>query len=306
MTVQIMQPEQTIAAIEGEFIALASSHNLVKWGAECNYAIQQIYKNNYSVGIAQKNPTSVQNAVRNVAAIGLTLNPVLKYAYLVPRDNMICLDISYMGLMHLAQDTGSVIWSQCKVVYKKDNYLNRGVSVEPEHSYAAFGDRGDIAGVYCIVKLADGDFLTHEMDIDSVYAIRNRSMAWKTKKAGPWATDEVEMIKKTCVKQASKYWPKVERLQEAITVLNEGGEGIDFEAEKKEAKEASTDYQFAQLLVGHMSNEDGEALLDDWIEGGSEQQEMAWRHLGAPDRRKIKQLLSDERAQRKLNEGETV
>ena len=163
-----------------------------------------------------------------------------------------------------------------------------------------------MVGVYCIVKLADGDFLTHEMDIEAVYQIRNRSMAWKTKKAGPWATDEVEMIKKTCVKQASKYWPKVERLQEAITVLNEGGEGIDFEAEKKEAKEASTDYQFAQLLVGHMSNEDGEALLDDWIEGGSEQQEMAWRHLGAPDRRKIKQLLSDERAQRKLNEGEIV
>jgi recombination protein RecT len=306
MTVQVMQPEQAIAAIEGEFIALASSHNLVKWEAECNYAIQQIYKNNYSVGIAQKNPTSVQNAVRNVAAIGLTLNPVLKYAYLVPRDNMICLDISYMGLMHLAQDTGSVIWSQCKVVKAKDQYLNKGVSVEPEHSYAAFGDRGDIVGVYCIVKLADGDFLTHEMDIAAVYEIRNRSMAWKTKKAGPWATDEVEMIKKTCVKQASKYWPKVERLQQAITVLNDGGEGIDFDAEDKARTEASPDYQIAQQLIGHMSNADGEALLDDWTAIDQDEQEKVWRRLSAPDRREIKKLLSGERAERKLNEGETV
>jgi recombination protein RecT len=37
-----------------------------------------------------------------VAAIGITLNPASKLAYLVPRDGMVCLDISYMGLLHRA------------------------------------------------------------------------------------------------------------------------------------------------------------------------------------------------------------
>ena len=119
MTVQnYVAPEQTIVAVQQDFKQLASVHGSVNWEAECNYAIQQIYKNDFTTKVAVGNPVSVQNAVRNIAAIGLTLNPALKYAYLVPRDGQICLDVSYMGLMHLAQDTGSVVWAQCKIVHQ--------------------------------------------------------------------------------------------------------------------------------------------------------------------------------------------
>jgi recombination protein RecT len=301
MTMQVYAPEQLVLAVKDDFNALSKTHGSVEWEAEKNYAIQQLYKSKFAVETAQKNPVSVQNAVRNLGAIGLSLNPALAFAYLVPRDNQICLDISYRGLMHLAQDTGSVIWSQCKVVHANDQYTNNGVSVEPEHKYSAFGDRGDIVGAYCVVKLADGDYLTHEMAIADIYAIRDRSMAWKSGKPCPWRTDEKEMIKKTVVKQASKYWPKVERMQKAIQVINEdSGEGIDFEAEKREYVEASEPYQWAQVLIGHMSNDDSEALLDEWEGGGSELQEKAWRHLGAPDRRRIKELLKQEREARTI------
>lgn len=297
-----IEPQDVIVAVKSEFNQLASKHQAVQWEAECNYAIQQVYKSKYAAQVATSNPVSVQNAVKNIAAIGLTLNPALKYAYLVPRDGMICLDVSYMGLMHLAQDTGSVIWSQCKIVHENDNYVNKGASVEPEHTYSAFGDRGAIVGAYCVVKLADGDYLTHEMKIDDIYAIRNRSMAYK-KNSGPWVTDEKEMIKKTVVKQASKYWPKVERMSEAINMINEAGEGIDFEEEKRESVEASSEYQWAQLLVSHMSQGDGEALFDEYMSvcaKDNEYVERAWRHLSAPDRRNIKAMLSEEKAARKL------
>jgi recombination protein RecT len=297
-----IEPQDVIVSVKSEFNQLASKHQAVQWEAECNYAIQQVYKSKYAAQVATSNPVSVQNAVKNIAAIGLTLNPALKYAYLVPRDGMICLDVSYMGLMHLAQDTGSVIWSQCKIVHENDNYVNKGASVEPEHTYSAFGDRGAIVGAYCVVKLADGDYLTHEMKIDDIYAIRNRSMAYK-KNSGPWVTDEKEMIKKTVVKQASKYWPKVERMNEAINMINESGEGIDFEEEKRESVEASSEYQWAQLLVSHMSQGDGEALFDEYMSvcaKDNEYVERAWRHLSAPDRRNIKAMLSEEKAARKL------
>jgi recombination protein RecT len=76
------------------------------------------------------------------------------------------------------------------------------------------------------------------MPIAKVYDIRDRSEAWKaykktTAKKCPWVTDEEEMIKKTCVKQASKYWPKRERLDQAIHHLNtDGGEGITLKPNK--------------------------------------------------------------------------
>ena len=290
-------PQQIVESVKTDFVNMAKAHNAVTWEAEANYAIQQVYKSKFAADTAMANPVSVQNAVRNIAAIGLTLNPALKYAYLVPRDKQICLDVSYMGLMHLAQETGSVIWSQCKIVHEADTYINNGASVEPEHTYSAFGDRGGIIGAYCVVKLADGDYLTHEMKIEDIYAIRNRSAAYK-RNSGPWVTDEKEMIRKTVVKQASKYWPKVERMQEAIRMINEeSGEGIDFEQEKKTHSEH---YQIAQGLIGLMSNGDGEALLDEWESHEPDFQEQVWRHLGSAERRQIKEMLKTEREQRTI------
>ncbi|TNP50108.1 recombinase RecT, partial [Escherichia coli] len=89
-----------------------------------------------------------QNAIINVAAIGITLNPASKLAYLVPRDGMVCLDISYMGLLHLAQSTGSIKWGQCKLVYSNDTYESNGLDSAPTHKYNAFGERGSIVGGY--------------------------------------------------------------------------------------------------------------------------------------------------------------
>lgn len=188
---------------------------------EAGFAIQVLGANRYAMDTAMANRQSVVDAVVNVAAIGVSLNPAKKQAYLVPRDGKICLDISYMGLMDLAQATGSVRWAQAALVYAGDTFSLTGLDRPPQHSFNPFAkDRGELVGVYVTVKTSDGDYLTHTMTIADVYEIRDRSMAWKKKQAGPWATDEGEMIKKTCVKQASKYWPRADRLDAAINHLN--------------------------------------------------------------------------------------
>ena len=156
-----------------------------------------------------------------MAAIGITLNPASKLAYLVPRDGMVCLDISYMGLLHLAQATGSIKWGQCKLVYSNDTYESNGLDTAPTHKYNAFGDRGAVVGGYCTVKTADGDYLTEEMSLAEIKAVESTSKA----KNGPWKTFWEEMARKTIVKRASKYWPKAQRLDNAIHLLNED-EGV--------------------------------------------------------------------------------
>lgn len=193
----------------------------VTWAKESQFAIQYFQRNDYLAKTALSNPTSAQNAIINVAAIGITLNPASKLAYLVPRDGMVCLDISYMGLLHLAQSTGSIKWGQCKLVYSNDTYESNGLDTAPTHKYNAFGDRGDVVGGYCTVKTADGDYLTEEMSLTEIKATEATSKA----KNGPWKNFWEEMARKTIVKRASKYWPRAERLDNAIHVINED-EGI--------------------------------------------------------------------------------
>ncbi|MFS9433266.1 RecT family recombinase [Citrobacter sp. C348] len=189
----------------------------VTWAKESQFAIQYFQRNDYLAKTALSNPTSAQNAIINVAAIGITLNPASKLAYLVPRDGMVCLDISYMGLLHLAQSTGSIKWGQCKLVYSNDTYESNGLDTAPTHKYNAFGDRGDVVGGYCTVKTADGDYLTEEMSLAEIKTTEATSKA----KNGPWKNFWEEMARKTIVKRASKYWPRAERLDNAIHVINE-------------------------------------------------------------------------------------
>lgn len=215
----------------------------MKFDAEAQFAIQQIYKSDYNIKLAQGNRQAVRDAVINVAGMGLTLNPAMKYAYLAPRDKQLQLLISYMGLVHLAISSGSVLLVVAEIVYEKDKFKLNGVDREPTHEFDAFAPietRGEMIGVYVVAKTAAGDYITTRMTIDEVWDVRDRSESWKSywatrndakPKKSPWVSDEAEMIRKTVIKRGYKLWPRSDRLAKAIDHLNtKAGEGIELTA----------------------------------------------------------------------------
>jgi recombination protein RecT len=231
MTNAIATIRQDIYDTRDAFCSVLSEPGL-NFEREAGFAVQTIQANDYMLKIAMGNRQSVVNAVTNIAAIGISLNPAKKQAYLVPRDGKVCLDISYMGLMDLAQASGAIRWAQAELVHENDRFELNGMDRPPTHSFNPFGkDRGEAIGVYVVVKTSDGDYLTETMSVEEVNAIRDRSTAWQAwvnkKKSCPWVTDWGEMAKKTCVKRAYKFWPKTEQLEQAIHHLNtEGNEGL--------------------------------------------------------------------------------
>jgi len=227
----LVKTNEIILSQEKSFKELALIHGAVNFKAEASFAMQILKSNNYLANIAFSNPDSLKMAIINVAAIGLSLSPSSKHAYLLPRKGQICLDISYMGLIHLAVQSAAVEWVQADLVYELDNFIMNSPGTMPEHKRDAFKDRGKIDGVYCVAKLLSGDYLTTTMTINAVLDIRDRSEAWKKNQSGPWKTDFEEMVKKTVVKRAAKMWPKASpRLLKGINVINEH-EGIDFAKE---------------------------------------------------------------------------
>lgn len=218
---------QDIYGTRDSFAAVLTDQS-ISFEKEAGFAIQVLQNNDYTLGVAMKNRQSVVNAVTNVAAIGISLNPAKRQAYLVPRDGRICLDISYMGLIDLAVATGSIRWAQAELVRANDTFALNGFDAPPTHVFNPFSkDRGEIVGAYVVVKTADGDYLTTPMSREDIDAIMNRSQSVRSGKSSPWKTDYGEMAKKTVVKRAYKYWPKNDRLSEAIHHLNtDGGEGL--------------------------------------------------------------------------------
>ncbi len=231
-------PGDAIATIANDIYALEPTFDRVSvdrtlsFAREAEFAIQTLSKNDYALSVAMKNRQSVVDAVTNIAAIGISLNPARRQAYLVPRDGRICLDISYIGLLDIAMESGSIRWGQARLVHAQDTFEMQGLDQQPIHRFNPFDDRGGVLGAYCVVKTADGDYLTEVMSIADIQAIRDRSPAWIAFRAGktkscPWDSDAGEMGKKTVVKRAYKYWPKTERLAKAIHYVNtENDEGL--------------------------------------------------------------------------------
>lgn len=219
-----------IGAAKNKFSKIATDTRL-DYDKESMFAMQSITKNDYILQTAMKNPTSVRNAVINIAAVGLSLNPATKNAYLVPRDGEICLDISYVGLIKIATDTGSIKWAKAEVVYSTDTFIYNGPSEKPTHAADVFStDRGDMIGAYCIAKTADNEYLIETMTADEIQDIRAKSKGADSKYSA-WTNFTGEMWKKAVIKRASKTWPKTERsdrFDQAVHIVNQS-EGLQDE-----------------------------------------------------------------------------
>jgi len=232
---------ESIQKVKSKFLSIIEANPDIKveWQKESMFAMQQLYKTDFATKVAANNPRSVQNAVINVASIGLSLNPATSYAYLVPRDNQICLDISYRGLIKIATDTGSIMWAKADVVYSSDSFEYNGPAEKPTHKADVFSaDRGEVVGVYCVAKTCDGDYLVEVMSEKEVNDIKSKSMSASGNgaKYSPWTTFPNEMRKKAVIKRASKTWPKTdrhERLDNVIEYVNRE-EGIDFDNQPTE------------------------------------------------------------------------
>ena len=227
----IVPYQNEIEAAQKKFVEIVQrTSSGVVFEVESMFAMQAISKNDFLAGTANKNLPSLRNAIINVASVGLSLNPVTQYAYLVPRDGQVCLDVSYKGLLKLATDSGSILWGRAELVYEKDTFRYRGPAAIPEHEADVFAtDRGVFIGVYCVAKTVEGDFLVDIMTAAEIDKVKEAS---KTTKADtPWRKWFGEMAKKTIIKRASKTWPrsdKNERLAQAIQIVNDH-EGLDLD-----------------------------------------------------------------------------
>lgn len=222
----------------------------VQYAQEAHFALQQLASNAYLLGVAQNNPDSLRAALLNVAATGLSLNPVKKQAYLIPRNKAVVLDISYMGILHVAQMSGAIEWGQARIVRAGHTFRLTGINQVPIHEYNPFENddaAGAIVGAYAVVKLPSGDFLTHCLNMDALLRIRSRSESFKSGKNSPWLTDPEPMMKKSAVRGLAPYMPYREAMVQAMTVAVEAEQEQD--GEQPEQQPALPEYTDDQMTA---------------------------------------------------------
>ncbi len=175
---------------------------------------------------------SIAGVLLSIASTGLSLNPVLKLCYVIPRnvkmktasgdrwEKRASVEPSYMGLMKLATDTGSVKNFEVHDVYKGDEFEFDLVAKRPRvhKPYWTLGrERGPMVGVYGFAVLSDGTIIPDHMGADELAKIQAKSDNAGGKVYSDW---QGEMARKSLVKRLQKYIPRTEGAERFLKAVD--------------------------------------------------------------------------------------
>lgn len=226
MSQELSTITKEIKALESRMISLLPKDVAQR---EISFALQHIAN---STQLQKCSITSLQSAVYNIANVGLSLNPISKQAYLVPKWDKTSqcyvakLEPSYVGLAKTLTDCGAVKSIKTQLVYRNDFFESDLAAGWIKHNPPGFDNRGELIGCYSLAVLPDGTTFPELMSIQEVHEIRNRSDSYaseKTRAYSPWETSFGEMFRKSVIRRLYKYLPrtgvdqsKLEKLEQAI------------------------------------------------------------------------------------------
>ena len=224
----------------------------MKFAAEADYAKSIIESNEL---LSKATEDSVRQSLMSCAMVGLSLNPSLGFAYLVPYNNQdkqvieCTLSVSYKGMMNIVERSDEIQWVKAKVVYENEpfEYLEGTTTTISHKIIREHTKRGKMIGAYCIAKLKNNDLAVEYMDEEQIARVKSKAKTNTTKVSSPWVMFPEEMWKKSVVRRAWKYWPKSGGLEALIEVMNTE-EGIKFkELEKEEVVLVLSDEHISEI-----------------------------------------------------------
>jgi recombination protein RecT len=150
-------------------------------------------------------PESLVSAILDAAALGLEVGDGTGRAYLVPHGRDATLIIGYKGLVDLAWRSGEVITVYARAVYDGDE-IQYEYGLHPDLRHIPCGESSPekMTHVYAVIQLKGGGYLFEILTRSEIDAVRGRS---RSGRSGPWATDYVEMAKKTALRRVCKLVP---------------------------------------------------------------------------------------------------
>lgn len=134
------------------------------------------------------------------------------------------------GLRELVRRSGQVKDWKVRIVHEGDEFEYVDGDEERLVHRPGFKEAANAILVYSIAYLANGEISRNVMRIDEVEAIRRRS---RSGNSGPWVSDYLEMVKKTCLRRHYKSLPRAkddlvrERMEGTIRAYDDATAQID-------------------------------------------------------------------------------
>ncbi|HUT86601.1 MAG TPA: recombinase RecT [Candidatus Heimdallarchaeota archaeon] len=167
------------------------------------------------------------------AQVGLEPGPTAQ-AYVIPYGKEATFQLSYRGLLTLAQNSEKIIGVSGAVVYSKDTVFefDEGSDAFVRYQRTMDAERGEPVCAFASLKTAGGGNIVRVMSVPQIEKHRQRFSKDKRDNSA-WSTDWDEMAIKTVLKKAAKWAPVSTETARAMTwdALAEAGKPQKLEDE---------------------------------------------------------------------------
>lgn len=279
MTTEVVMQQLRKARTAFNLVTKADASPLI-WESELEFA-RRIVLGDPSGRLLKVVPESLAAAMKNLAHVGLTLNPIKQFCTIIARwDKAAAIHeaqvmFMYRGLVYLATQAG-VHDIQCDVVYKADEFKvsRRSEGDFFEHNINVLIPRGvdenHFLGAYVAARMPSSDERKLEwVPAVDIFKMRDQSESYldsegKIRPTSPWVKWFDEQAKKSAVKRAAKRWEEAidegsrwQRLHQAIDLDHKaegGGRVFDNEVKQPEptlALEQITAIEAKAKELGH-------------------------------------------------------
>lgn len=185
--------------------------------------------------ILECDPKTIVLALAQCASIGIIPNSPTNHAYLIPYGKELTLQLSYPGLIELAQRSQRVSKVRGVAVYRADKFvIHEGTEDRIVHEIATEnrGTDADIIGAYGVIHYRNGSVQFRWLDREAIE--KRRAMSKSSGKSdSPWNKWYKEMCEKTAVKYVLKQCALSDDDDSEVlmrAVAHDDGEPIDVSA----------------------------------------------------------------------------
>ena len=221
---ELEKVESNKAAVENGLLKVHETY-LKQYGEKDAEKIFEKEKQ-FAMMAISKNPTimecsseSILFSVAAVALTGLSLNPVLGLAHLVPRKGLCTLVVDYKGMTEVLYRGGRIKLMDCGVVWKSEEEsldFQEGINGYVKKQRKLTRPDGDyIIMAYSIAVLEDNITHCHVLDKSQLDARAKVASTDAVYKAWP-----IEMAQKAAVRSHYKYLPKTEQANSLMEIVD--------------------------------------------------------------------------------------
>lgn len=251
-----------------------------------NQRTANIYVNSVIVAVAsnerlqQCTPQSIMKSAADAAILGLSVDPNIKEAYLVPYKTECTMQVGWRGLRNMAYNTGKVKVINVGKIYEGQQWIEDQLTGKSRIEGSATSKKP--IGYFAYLETKDDRVHTLYMSIDEINEHKQRYSPGWNRQDSAWNKDFEKMAKKTVLKQMLYQWAELSPIAASVDDIENTSIGEDF-PDPSDVTIIEPERLSRQQIMRELGYEDESDAFDDY-DPGDNIEDGEWDDAPAPQK----------------------